>query len=38
MSVNVIRLLKILSHSGKDRMHDGIKDGSQIKLNMFLSH
>ena len=29
--------LKLCSPSGKDRMHDGIKDGSHIDLNMFLT-
>ena len=37
MSVNVISLLKIFSHSGKDRMHNDIKDGSHIELNMCLT-
>ena len=37
MSVTVINLLKIFSHSGKNRMHDDIKDGSHIELNMCLT-
>ena len=38
MSMNVISLVKIFSHSGKDSMNDCIKDGSHIELNMCLSH
>ena len=37
MSVNVISLLKIFSQSGKDRMYNGIKDGSHLELNMCLT-
>ena len=37
VSMNVISLLKIFSNSGKDRMHDGIKDGSHKELNMCLT-
>ena len=35
--VNVTSLLKIFSNTGKDRRHDGIKDGSNIELNMCLT-
>ena len=36
LSVNVIILLKIFSHSDKDRIHDGIKDCSRIDFNSLI--
>ena len=37
MSVNVTSLLKIFSNSDKDRVHNGVKDGNDIELNMCLT-